>query len=256
VPTEPGALAGRFALVSTAADEADLPIFGKQVAGGMTTYMLERAWDGAAYTATADPCRVTNFEVAGLVTTVEENATRAGVVLYSLDTRGLVAEPPGGAASFQGPGVLRAPGARASLQARSVEALRQGLNALAADTGGFLVKNSNDLDQGLGRILRDNETYYLLAYEPTNTARDGRFRKIQVRLRAARAQGGPAAGTSRRRGTRRRAPTWIRPGRAASARSPGARLALPLPDVPLRLAADFIALPPQAPRRSSRSTST
>jgi hypothetical protein len=43
-------------------------------------------------------------------------------------------------------------------------------HALAVDTGGFMVKNSNDLGQGLGRILRDNEAYYLLAYEPTNTA--------------------------------------------------------------------------------------
>ncbi|HVQ23803.1 MAG TPA: VWA domain-containing protein, partial [Planctomycetota bacterium] len=114
---------------------------------------------------------------------IADAATRSGVVLYSLDTRGLVSEPPGGQASFRGPGVLSAPGMRTDLQSRSVEALRQGMNALAVDTGGFLVKNSNDLDQGLSRILRDNETYYLLAYEPSNTARDGSFRKIQVRLR-------------------------------------------------------------------------
>jgi VWFA-related protein len=182
---------------------------------------------------------------------ITDAATRAGVVLYSLDTRGLLAEPPGGAASFQGPGVLRAPGARVSLQARSVEALRQGLNALAADTGGFLVKNSNDLDQGLGRILRDNETYYLLAYEPTNTARDGRFRKIQVRLRGrpelkVRTRSGYFAPDDRKAS----GPDPVSDPEARREREIAQALGslFPLTDVPLRLAADFIALPPQGPQ--------
>lgn len=180
---------------------------------------------------------------------ISDAATRAGVVLYALDTRGLIAEPPGGAASFQGPGVLRAPGARASLQARSVEALRQGMNALAVDTGGFLVKNSNDLDQGLGRILRDNETYYLLAYEPANSARDGRFRKIQVRLRSRpglklRTRSGYFAPDDRKAasGSDRKADPDARREREI-AQALGSLF--PLQDLPLRVAADFIALPPQ-----------
>ena len=180
---------------------------------------------------------------------IADAATRAGVVLYSLDTRGLVAEPPGGAASFQGPGVLTAPGARANLQARSVEALRQGLNALAVDTGGFMVKNSNDLGQGLGRILRDNEAYYLLAYEPTNTARDGSFRKIQVRLRGrpelrVRTRSGYFAPDDRKAGA---GPEPSSDPEARREREIAQALGslIPLPDVPLRLAADFIALPPQ-----------
>ena len=180
---------------------------------------------------------------------ITDAATRAGVVLYSLDTRGLVAEPPGGAASFQGPGVLRAPGVRANLQARSVEAMRQGINALAVDTGGFLVKNSNDLDQGLGRILRDNETYYLLAYEPTNSARDGRFRKIQVRLRArpelkVRTRSGYFAPDDRKAAS---GPDLDSDPEARREREIAQALGslFPLQDVPLRLAADFIVLPPQ-----------
>jgi len=113
---------------------------------------------------------------------IADAATKAGVVLYALDSRGLVADVPGGSASFQGPGVLNAPGGRASLQARGNEAQKQSLNALAEDTGGFLVQSSNDLAAGFGRVLRDNEVYYLLAYEPANSARDGKFRKIEVRV--------------------------------------------------------------------------
>jgi len=180
---------------------------------------------------------------------ITDAATRAGVVLYALDTRGLMAEVPGGSASFQGPGVLTAPGARANLQVRSIEAMRQGMNSLAVDTGGFLVKNSNDIGQGLGRILRDNDAYYLLAYEPTNTVRDGQFRKIQVRLRGrpelkVRTRSGYFAPDDRKAGA----------GDKGGA-DPGARREreiaqalgslFPLTDIPLRVAADFISLPPQ-----------
>ena len=56
------------------------------------------------------------------------------------------------------------------------------MNALAADSGGFLIENTNDLGTGLRKILKDTETYYLIAYEPTNPRRDGAFRKIEVRL--------------------------------------------------------------------------
>jgi VWFA-related protein len=184
------------------------------------------------------------------VRAIADAATRAGVVLYSLDTRGLVAEPPGGAASFQGPGVLRAPGARASLQTRSVEALRQGMNALAVDTGGFLVKNTNDIGQGLGSILRDNESYYLIAYEPTNTARDGRFRKIQVRLRGrpelkVRTRSGYFASDERQAASGDPAQLAERREREV-ARALGSLF--PLQDLPIHAAVDFISLPPAGPQ--------
>ena len=113
---------------------------------------------------------------------IVDAATRSGVVVYALDSRGLVSEVPGGNASFAGPPVITAPGVRESLQSRSIEALRDSLVALSEDTGGFLVKNSNDLSAGLARILRDNQLYYVLGYEPTNKKRDGKFRKIEVRL--------------------------------------------------------------------------
>jgi VWFA-related protein len=180
---------------------------------------------------------------------ITDAATRAGVVLYALDSRGLVAEPPGGDASFRGPAVLTAPGGRQDLQDQSIEAMRQGMNALATDTGGFLVKNSNDLDEGLGRILRDNQAYYLLAYEPTNTARDGRFRKIQVRVR-----GRPELKVRTRSGyfapDEKQAAGIALDPEARREREMGQALGslFPLPDLPLALSADFIAMPPQGPQ--------
>jgi VWFA-related protein len=110
-------------------------------------------------------------------------ATRAGVVIYSIDARGLVAIPPGGGASEpSGADDLNLPGARSRVETSAINAKLDGLNALSRDTGGTLFKNSNDLGLGLQRVLDANETYYVLAYEPSALYRDGRFHKIEVRI--------------------------------------------------------------------------
>jgi hypothetical protein len=44
------------------------------------------------------------------------------------------------------------------------------------------VRNTNDLNAGVQKIATETQAYYLLGYMPTNTARDGKFRKIQVKL--------------------------------------------------------------------------
>src|SRR5262245_40382344 len=110
-------------------------------------------------------------------------ATRAGVVIYSIDARGLVAIPPGGGASESfGADDINLPGVRGRVESGGVQAKLDGLNALARDTGGTLFNNSNDLSLGLQRVLDANETYYVLAYEPSTPYRDGRFHKIEVRI--------------------------------------------------------------------------
>jgi VWFA-related protein len=57
----------------------------------------------------------------------------------------------------------------------------EGAEAIASDSGGFTVRDSNDLTAGFKRIADENSSYYLLGYNSTNTARDGVFRKISVR---------------------------------------------------------------------------
>src|SRR5262245_19754006 len=113
---------------------------------------------------------------------ITDAATRAGVVIYSIDARGLVAVVPGGGASEpSGADDINLPGARGRIEASAVQAKLDGLNALALDTGGTLFKNSNDLNLGLQRVLDANETYYVLAYEPSNSYRDGRCHKSEAR---------------------------------------------------------------------------
>jgi VWFA-related protein len=57
---------------------------------------------------------------------------------------------------------------------------------LAKETGGFLVENTNNLTAGVGRMQHERSTYYLLAYQPTNAAADGTFRRVEVKVKRPR----------------------------------------------------------------------
>src|SRR5258708_11889094 len=65
---------------------------------------------------------------------------------------------------------------------RANEIMRTTLTTIASQTGGFIVSGSNDFVSGLRRMLEDNDAYYLLAYQSTNPRRDGKFRKIDVKV--------------------------------------------------------------------------
>ena len=58
-----------------------------------------------------------------------------------------------------------------------------GPEVLASQTGGFTIKNSNDLAGAVQRVFEENRNYYLLGYKPSNTKRDGRFRTIELQVK-------------------------------------------------------------------------
>jgi VWFA-related protein len=112
---------------------------------------------------------------------VIDAATRSGTVVYTLDAGGLSSGSDAGAA-----GLAVAPGLEDRVHRKSEQLLTETLVALASSTGGFLVRGTNDLAAGLRRMIEDNAGYYVLAYEPVATRRDGRFRKIELRVPAHR----------------------------------------------------------------------
>jgi len=57
-----------------------------------------------------------------------------------------------------------------------------GLGELADQTGGFLIRDTNDLSAGLRRIDEDMRVHYVLTYVPKNQEYDGRFRQISLKL--------------------------------------------------------------------------
>ena len=99
-------------------------------------------------------------------------ATRGNVSIYPIDPRGL--SPEGGLGDAEV--APAAPGASGLQRA-------QELRVLAEATGGFALVNSNSFDQAFTRIVRENSAYYVLGYTSTNDRRDGRFRKLEVRVR-------------------------------------------------------------------------
>jgi len=56
------------------------------------------------------------------------------------------------------------------------------IKGLSTSTGGFAVTDTNDPGPGIAQIIRENSSYYLLGYQPTNRRAAGAFRKIQVRV--------------------------------------------------------------------------
>lgn len=106
-------------------------------------------------------------------------AAKSGVVIYSMDTRGLVA-------TLHDAGVERPfdPFGRLLISSnRELTASQDSLNALAADTGGKALFNTNELKKGLAPALKETSTYYLLAWKPdAETQKQGRFRNLDVKL--------------------------------------------------------------------------
>ena len=111
-------------------------------------------------------------------------AVRSNVSLYPIDVRGLQVVVPGGDARqasgrgnalFSGRGVMQ--------QFAQLASSQDTLTSLAADTGGRAFTDANDFSEAFARVQRDMSAYYLLGYSTTNPVKDGRFRRIQVRVK-------------------------------------------------------------------------
>jgi VWFA-related protein len=110
-------------------------------------------------------------------------AIRANVAFYPIDARGLLAAAPGGDASQAAAvGSNLYSGAGQSSLRNSFHDQQETLVTLAADTGGKAMLDSNDLTVGMTQVQKDMDSYYILTYASTNTAEDGRYRRIQLKL--------------------------------------------------------------------------
>jgi hypothetical protein len=87
----------------------------------------------------------------------------------------------------RGPGAQEMGDSGLALMERAEDALRlapeSGLGQLADQTGGSLFHGTNDLASAFVRIEENLGAYYLLSYVPRNTALDGRFRSVQVKVK-------------------------------------------------------------------------
>jgi VWFA-related protein len=111
-------------------------------------------------------------------------AVRANVQIYTVDSRGLQAVVPGASArSGSRGGVGAFSGAAVSQQFTQFAAQQETLTTLAADTGGTAFTDSNDFGEAFSKVEKDISSYYILGFASTNPAKDGRFRRISIRLK-------------------------------------------------------------------------
>jgi VWFA-related protein len=178
-------------------------------------------------------------------------AAKSGVVIYSMDTRGLVG-PPNDAATER----PFDPSGQLSLSDhQEVSASQDALNALAADTGGRATFNTNDLRKGLTPAIKETSTYYLLAWKPdAESQKQGRFRNLEVKL-----IGHPDLTVRVRKGyfdldppapvTAKAPPAQTKPATTQLRESIAA--AYPTRDLPILLSADYYDLPNKGPTIST-----
>jgi VWFA-related protein len=109
---------------------------------------------------------------------VIEASRRANAALYFIDTRGLEGIPSSSAQQR-----TNLPSIDQGIAMANQQLDAAGAESLAADSGGFTVKNRNDLGSGFRQIAADTRNYYLIGYSPPRGQPDGRFRRIQVKVR-------------------------------------------------------------------------
>jgi VWFA-related protein len=131
-------------------------------------------------TASAFNSTVSYFD---LLQRLAELAIRASVVIYAVDTRGLVYTGPTAADKFSGSAREITSQINASFSARSQRLLagREGSDLIARQTGGFLVRNSNDF--GIERVMDDQRGYYLIGYRPGGETFNRHFHHIKARVK-------------------------------------------------------------------------
>jgi VWFA-related protein len=109
-------------------------------------------------------------------------ATRANVNIYAIDPRGLSTGAEDAIEMTGLPIDAESVGLGAYALQDELRDQQQSLRTLAEETGGFASVSSNDFSNAFRRIVDENSSYYVLGYYPTNERRDGRFRRIEVRL--------------------------------------------------------------------------
>jgi VWFA-related protein len=110
-------------------------------------------------------------------------AVRADLSIYSVDTRGLQAIGPLGDAST---GSLRGSsgynGAALTNSMNQNFATQEVMATLSSDTGGTAFFDSNDFAPAFAKVQADTSAYYAIGFHSTNLARDGKYRKLTVKI--------------------------------------------------------------------------
>lgn len=101
---------------------------------------------------------------------------RSGARVYAIDVRGL-------SRFGSGDNLGQAQVTNEAGAMMGFDTVADGVNSLAVDTGGLMIRNQNNFNEALDEIAADANRYYVIGYQPANTAFDGRYREIEVRVK-------------------------------------------------------------------------
>ena len=108
-----------------------------------------------------------------------DSAQRAGVVVYTIDAKGLTSNMLDATNNV----VSDANGRMAGVAVAEIVATQDALNALARDTGGRALRNQNYFEHWVDKMLDETSNYYVVAWRPSNEAETAkRFRNVQVTI--------------------------------------------------------------------------
>ena len=130
----------------------------------------------------------TPTDVVGAIKDAITAAARSNVNFFALDPRGLIGmtseyiDLAGSAAPAVANGVFLGQNPQQAL-VTELRLSQDSLRTLSEETGGFAAVNQNDLSSAFDRIVDANSRYYVLGYYPPTQARDGRFHRIEVRVK-------------------------------------------------------------------------
>jgi VWFA-related protein len=111
------------------------------------------------------------------------SAVRANLSIYSVDTRGLQAISPLGDASTgstRGSGAFNGGALTNNMNANF--ASQEVMATLSSDTGGKAFFDSNDFAPAFAQVQRDTSAYYAIGFHSSNPARDGKYRKLAIKI--------------------------------------------------------------------------
>ena len=104
----------------------------------------------------------------------------ANTAIYFVDARGLVALPGYGSAADFGPPPDGRELAQVGFEKTNLETA--GAAGLATDTGGFAVRNTNDLSTGAWRVAAESRVFYLLGFYPPEGKAERQWRSLRVEV--------------------------------------------------------------------------
>ncbi len=170
-------------------DDSEFNIFNtdRQLAALQTAAaMLGRMNEKKSLIYFASGIRLNGIDNQAQLHATVDAAVRAGVSFWPVDARGLVAQAPLGDATQGSPGNAGVySGTAAQAVTDDFQQSQDTMYSLGGDTGGKALFDNNNLTKGIVQAQRAISDYYIVGYYTTNTAENGRFRRVKITVNSA-----------------------------------------------------------------------